>query len=207
MTTELILYTNPMSRGRIARWALEETGTEYKTEILEYATSMKADEYLALNPMGKVPAIRHGDQFITEGAAICAYLADAFPEAGLAPQPEKRGAYYRWLFFASGPLEAAIMDRALGLEVPPERERSIGYGNFALTMDTLEHAVSQNAYIAGDQFTLADVYFGSQIGWGLQFKTVEERPGFAEYWARVSDRPAYRRAAELDDALIPQEQS
>lgn len=207
MTTELILYTNPMSRGRIARWALEETGADYKTEILEYATSMKADEYLALNPMGKVPAIRHGDQFITEGAAICAYLADAFPEAGLAPQPQDRGAYYRWLFFASGPLEAAIMDRALGLEVPPERERSIGYGNFTLTMDTLEHAVSQNDYIAGSRFTLADVYFGSQIGWGLQFKTIEDRPGFAEYWARVSDRPAHRRAAELDDALIPPEQS
>lgn len=207
MTTELVLYTNPMSRGRVARWALEETGADYRTEILDYATSMKSDEYLALNPMGKVPAIRHGEQIITEGAAICAYLAEAFPEAGLAPRPEERGAYYRWLFFASGPLEAAIIDRALGVEIPPERERMVGYGNFKLAMDTLEHAVAQNDYIAGDRFTLADVYFGSQVGWGLQFKSIEERPGLADYWARVSDRDAHRRAAELDDALIPQEES
>lgn len=207
MTEELVFYTNPMSRGRIARWALEETGAEYRTEVLDYGTSMKSEAYRALNPMGKVPAIGHGQQFITEGAAICAYLAEAFPEAGLAPRPQERGAYFRWLFFASGPLEAATIDRALGVEVPPERERMVGYGNFSLAMDTLEHAVKQNDYMAGDRFTLADVYFGSQVGWGLQFKSIDERPGLAEYWARVSDRPAYRRAAELDDALIPQEES
>ena len=116
MNDSLILYTNPMSRGRIARWMLEEIGAPYRTEIVEFGPTMKAPEYLAINPMGKVPAIRHGETVVTECAAICAYLADAFPDADLAPPLAERGAYYRWLFFAAGPLEAAITDRDLGME-------------------------------------------------------------------------------------------
>ena len=117
MADELVLYTNPMSRGRIARWMLEEVGQPYRAEILEYAGSMKAPDYLAINPMGKVPALRHGDTIVTEAAAICAYLADVFPEAGLAPPPGSRlrGPYYRWLFFAAGPIEAANTNKALNL--------------------------------------------------------------------------------------------
>ncbi len=203
MSDELVFYTNPMSRGRIARWMLEEVGAPYRTEILEYGTTMKAPDYLAINPMGKVPAIRHGDQVVTESAAICAYLADAFPDAGLAPVFDARGAYYRWLFFASGPSEAAITNRALGLEVPVDKQATIGYGNFETVMNVLEKAVDGGRYIAGDRFSAADVYVGSQIGWGLQFKTIESRPGFEAYWARVSDREAYRRANELDDVAMP----
>jgi glutathione S-transferase len=112
---DLTLYTNPMSRGRIARWMVEEVGQPYDTVLLEYGGSMKGADYLAINPMGKVPAIRHGETIVTEGAAICAYLADAFPEAGLAPPPAERGAYYRWLFFGAGPLEQAVNAQALGL--------------------------------------------------------------------------------------------
>ncbi len=205
MSDELVLYTNPMSRGRLARWMLEEVGATYRTEVLEYGTTMKSPEYLAINPMGKVPAIRHGDVVITECAAICAYLADAFPDAGLAPPPPERGPYYRWLFFAAGPLEAAVIDRALGVDVPSEKERMVGYGNLETVTDALEEAVSGGGYIASDRFSAADVYCGSHIGWGLQFETLEERPGFAEYWKRVSDRDAYRRANELDDALMPDE--
>jgi len=109
MTEELVFYTHPMSRGRIVRWMLEEVGQPYQTELLDFATTMRAPAYLAINPMGKVPALRHGEIVVTEAAAICAYLADAFPEAGLAPPPgdKRRGAYYRWLFFAAGPLDAA----------------------------------------------------------------------------------------------------
>ena len=117
MTDDLVFYTNPMSRGRIARWMLEEVGCSYRTELLEYGTTMKAADYLAINPMGKVPAIRHGDTIVTECAAICAYLADVFPDAGLAPPPDARGAYYRWLFFAAGPLEAAVVNHSLGFEM------------------------------------------------------------------------------------------
>ena len=109
---------------------LEETGAPYRTEILDYGTTMKAPDYLSINPMGKVPAIRHGDAVVTECAAICAYLADAFPGAGLAPPPEERGAYYRWMFFAAGPLEAAATNRSLGLEVPDEKRGMVGYGSF-----------------------------------------------------------------------------
>jgi len=202
---EIVFYTNPMSRGRLARWMLEEVGAPYRTEVLEYDATMKSPEYLAINPMGKVPAIRHGDVVVTECAAICAYLADAFPETELAPPPHERGPYYRWLFFAAGPLEAAVIDRALGVEVPAEKERMVGYGNFQRVMDTLERAVSGDGYIAGERFSAADVYFGSHVGWGLRFESIEPRPGFADYWARVSDRDAYRRANELDDALMSRE--
>ena len=202
MSAELVFYTNPMSRGRIVRWMLEEVGQPYRTEVLDYATTLKAPEYLAINPMGKVPAIKHGNTVVTECAAICAYLADAFPEAGLAPSLNERGPYYRWLFYAAGPVESAVMNRAMGFEVPPGRERMAGYGSFAAVMDVLEQAVSKTPYIAGDRFTAADVYFGSQIGWGLQFGSMEKRPGFAEYYTRLAARPANIRAREIDDALI-----
>lgn len=203
MARELTFYTNPMSRGRIARWMLEEVGAQYETVLLEYDTTMKAPEYLAINPMGKVPAIKHGDTVVTEAAAICAYLADTFPDAGLAPSAAERGAYYRWLFFAAGPLESAAVNRALGLEVPAEKAAMSGYGQFAHVMDALEQALSGRSFIAGDRFTAADVYLGAHLSWGLQFETVEARPGFAEYAKRATDRDAYRRATALDDAAMP----
>lgn len=200
----LVFYTNPMSRGRIVRWMLEEVGQPYETELVGYGPAMKSDAYRAINPMGKVPALTHGDVVVTECAAICAYLADAFPEAGLAPPPgsRERGAYYRWLFYAAGPVEAAVTNKALGVEVPAERRGMAGYGSFEDVMDTLEKAVAAGPYVCGARFTAADVYFGSQIGWGLQFGSMEKRPGFAEYWARISDRPAHRNAREIDDGLI-----
>ncbi len=202
MADDLIFYTNPMSRGRIARWMLEEVGAPYRTELLEYGTTMKAPGYLAINPKGKVPAIRHGQTVVTEGAAICAYLADAFPAVGLAPPPAERAAYYRWLFFAAGSVEAAVTNKSLGFEVPAGREMMAGYGDFAQVMDVLDAAVSKSDFIAGDAFSAADVYFGSQIGWGLRFNSIDKRPAFEAYWAPISDRPAAIRAREIDGALI-----
>jgi glutathione S-transferase len=209
MADELIFYTNPRSRGRIVRWMLEEIGQPYRTEVLDYGTTMKAPAYLAINPMGKVPALRHGDMVVTEAAAICAYLADAFPQAGLAPPhgDRLRGPYYRWLFFAAGPVEAAVSNKAFGFVVPPEREGTIGYGSFQRVMDTLEQAVSGGNYLVGDKFTAADVYAGSQIGFGLMFKTFEPRPAFQHYWQRISVRPAYARARALDEALMAKQQA
>jgi glutathione S-transferase len=202
MADELVLYTNPMSRGRIARWMLEEVGQPYKTEVLNYTSTMKAPAYLAINPMGKVPALRHGDTAVTETAAICAYLADAFPQAGLAPPSgsKLRGPYYRWLFFTAGPVEAALTNKALGFEVPPDRERMMGYGNIAQALDTLEAAVSRGDHLVGNSFTAADLYVGSHIGFGMMFGTLDKRPAFEKYWQRVSSRPACVRARELDDA-------
>lgn len=202
MSEDLVFYTNPMSRGRIARWMLEETGVDYTTEILEFGTTIKDAPYLGINPMGKVPAIRHGDTIVTECAAICAYLADAFPQAGLAPPTTQRGLYYRWMFFAAGPLEAAVTNRSLGFEVPAEKTRMAGYGTYADVMDTLEKAVSANAFIAGDRFSAADVYVGSHIAWGLNFGSIDKRPAFVDYFGRVSDRDAYRRAGDLDNAAM-----
>ena len=201
MTSDLVFYTNPMSRGRIVRWMLEETGASYRTEVLEYGTTMKSAEYLAINPMGKVPAIRHGDTVVTEAAAICAWLADAFPEAGLAPPAGDRGAWYRWLFFAAGPLEAATTNRFLGFEPPADKEGMVGYGNYVSVMNTLEHALAGGGYVAGERFSAADVYVGSHVGWGLQLGSIEKRPTFADYWSRLEGREARRRAEEIDDAL------
>ncbi|WP_117195664.1 glutathione S-transferase family protein [Rhizobium terrae] len=200
MTEELVLYTNPMSRGRIARWMVEEVGVPYRTEILHFGTTMKGEAYKTVNPMGKVPAVVHAGRTVTECAAICAYLADAFPQAGLAPPTTDRADYYRWMFFAAGPLEAAVSNRALGFEVPKERERMIGYGTYADVLDTLEKAVRTNPYIAGDRFSAADVYVGAQIGWGLQFGTIEKRAAFEQYFGRLALREAYRRATEKDNA-------
>ncbi|HUD87213.1 MAG TPA: glutathione S-transferase family protein [Xanthobacteraceae bacterium] len=209
MADELILYTNPMSRGRIARWMLEETGQPYKMEVLDYATTMKAPAYLAINPMGKVPALRHGDAVVTETAAICAYLADAFPQCRLAPPPghHLRAPYYRWLFFTAGPVEAAISNKALGFVVPPERERMMGYGNITQVMTALEQAVSRSDYLVGDGFTAADLYVGTALGFGMMFGTIEKRPAFEQYWQRLAARPACVRAKELDDALVAQQKA
>jgi glutathione S-transferase len=207
--TSLTLYTNPMSRGRIARWMLEEVGCDYETVLLEYGTTMKSADFLAVNPMGKVPAIRHGDTVVTEAAAICAYLADAFPDAGLAPPPgnPRRGPYYRWLFFAAGPVEAAVTGKALGLLAPPDKAAMAGYGTFEATIDALESAVREGPYICGDQFTAADVYVGSQIGWGMMFGTIEKRPAFEAYFGRLQQRPAAQRANQLDEELSTQVQN
>ena len=204
MADELVFYTNPMSRGRIVRWMLEEVGEAYRTEILEYGTTMKAPEYLCINPMGKVPALRHGETVVTECAAICAYLADAFPEAGLAPAPgdRLRGPYYRWLFFAAGPLDAATTDKALGVEVPPERRALVGYGSLADVLDVLEATIADREYLVSDRFSAADVYVGSHLGWGMRFGMVEKRPTFERYFERLSARPAAIRARKIDEALM-----
>jgi glutathione S-transferase len=208
MADELVFYTHPQSRGRIARWMLEEIGQPYRTELFDYGTTMKAPAYLAINPMGKVPAIRHGDTVVTEAAAICAYLADAFPAAHLAPPPgdRLRGPYYRWLFYGAGPLEAAWTNKAMGFVVPPERERMAGYGRFETVVHVLEQAVSRSEYVVGDSFTAADVYIGSGIGFGMQFGMIEKRPAFEQYCQRLSARPAALRAKEIDDALAAQQQ-
>lgn len=203
MPNELVFYTHPMSRGRIVRWMLEEVGQPYRTELLDYATTMKGADYLAINPMGKVPAITHGDVVVTEGAAICAYLADAFPQAGLAPPTTERGDYYRWLFFAAGPVEAAVTAKSLGFEPKPEQQRMAGFGSLAHVLAALEKAVAAHEFIAGDRFSAADVYVGAQIGWGLQFGSIDKRPAFTDYWERLTTRPAAVRAREIDDALIP----
>jgi glutathione S-transferase len=208
MTDELILYTHPMSRGRIVRWMLEEVGAPYRAEIIEFGPAMKTPAYLAVNPMGKVPAIRHGDTVVTEAAAICAYLADAFPQAGLAPAAgdRLRGPYYRWLFFAAGPVEAAVNNKSLGFIVAKEKEGMIGYGRFADVVTALEQAVSAGDYLLGSRFSAADVYVGAHIGWGMQFGTLEKRPAFERYWERLRTRPAAERASTIDNKLMAERQ-
>ncbi|MCD2316423.1 glutathione S-transferase family protein [Sphingomonas sp. IC-11] len=198
--SDLIFYTNPMSRGRIARWMLEEVGAPYETRLVDWTD--KPADFLAANPMAKVPTIIHRGQVVTEAGAIIAYLADAFPEAELAPAPAQRAAYYRWMFFAAGPLEAATTDRALGVAPTAEQQGMVGYGSLDRVVQALKGAVSADTYIAGERFTAADVYVGSHISWGLQFGSLPNCEEFDRYLARLMDRPAAVRAREIDDALI-----
>lgn len=200
---ELTFYTNPMSRGQITRWMLEEVGADYDTVVLDYATTLKGPDYLAINPMGKIPAIVHDGNIVTEGAAICAYLADAYPDAGLAPTTAaERAAYYRWLFFAAGPIEAAVTDKSMGVTPNEQQQRMAGYGTFDTMVDVLDRQIATHSYVCGDRFTAADVYFGSQILWGTQFGTLPTRDSFAAYAERLTARPAYQKAKKIDGDLI-----
>ncbi len=202
--SDLVLYTNPQSRGRIAHWMLEELGEPYETRYLDYSSSMKEAAYLAVNPMGKVPALTHKGAVITEVPAICAYLANAFPDKGLQPAAgtAAAAAYYRWLFFAAGPLEQAITTRTMGWEVTPEGQRTLGFGSYAATLDALETAFDSGPYICGEQFTAADVYVGAHLTWGLMFETIEKRPKFVEYVDRIAVRPAAVRANKINEEQL-----
>lgn len=195
---DLVFYTNPLSRGQIVRWMLEEVGVPYRQVLLDYDTTMKGAEYLQINPMGKVPAIVHKGHVVTECAAICAYLADAFPAAGLAPSTTERADYYRWLFFAAGPLEAAVIDRNLNVTVPEDKRRMVGYGTFEQTVEVMASAVTKSPYIAGERFSAADVYVGSHLIWGVQFGSLPKRPEFDAYTARLLQRSAYQKAQAID---------
>jgi len=196
----LTFYTNPMSRGRIARVMLEEIGEPYETVVLDYGTSMKAPGYLAVNPMGKVPAVVHDGAVVTECAAICTYLAMAFPEKGL--MAEDRAAFFRWMFFAAGPLEQAVVNSSFGWKpATPHEAGRTGYGSLDDVVRTLAGHLAAHDYIADGCFTAADVYVGSQIGWGLQFGTLPADPAFIAYWNRIKDRPA-RAAAEAKDNAV-----
>ena len=202
MPTDLTFFTHPMTRGRCVRWMLEEIGTPYDTVALEFQTTMKADEFLAINSMGKVPVIRHAGTIVTEAAAICAYLADAFPDVGLAPATTARGDYYRWLFFGAGPLDQAVTMNALGFEVPPDGVGTVGTRPLPQVIDALAKALSQHAFLAGDAFTAADVYVGFNVGFGLRFGTIEPNGTLQSYWDRISDREAFQRASDMDDTLL-----
>jgi glutathione S-transferase len=198
----LTFYTNPMSRGRIARWMLEEIGQPYETVVLEYYTTMKAPAYLAVNPMGKVPALVHDGKVVTENAAICTYLAMTFPEAGL--MAEDKAAYFRWMFFAAGPVEQAVVNTGFGwLPEGPQQKRRAGYGDLGDVLAALTGHLEAHDYVADGRFTAADVYVGSQLGWPMQSGTIPANAVLSAYWARLNERPAYQAASAKDNALIP----
>ncbi|WP_315759977.1 glutathione S-transferase family protein [Sphingomonas sp. Y38-1Y] len=202
MAADLTLYTNPMSRGQIGRWMVHETGLSHDVVLLDYGTTMKASDYLAINPMGKVPAIVHKGQVVTEAAAICAYLAEVVPERELAPHLGERGDYYRWMFFAAGPLEQAVITRSLGFEVAADKQAMVGFGSYDQTVAALEGWLKTHDYVAARRFTAADVHVGSHVMWGLGFGTLPKLPAFEAYAARLAGRPAAQSAKAADDALI-----
>ena len=199
--SEIVIYTNPQSRGRIVHWMLEELGEPYITEWIDYGEQMKGSDYVAVNPMGKVPAITLNGAVVTETAAICTFLAVSFPDRGLVPGADAStlADFYRWMFFAAGPMEAATTARSMAWEVPEERQRMVGFGSYQDTMDTLELALGKGPFICGDQFTAVDVYLGSGLNWGMLFGTIEKRPKFEEYVQRLVARPAALRADQINE--------
>ena len=201
----LIFYHNPQSRGRIVRWILEEVGQPYETEVIPY-DRMKSAEYLAVHPLGKVPAIKHRGKIVTECAAICAYLADVFPEAGLGPREDEKADYYRWMFYAAGPWEQAGTNHMMGWDPPADKERMFGYGNYEKAISAVDELLSLRDYVCGDRFTAADVYLGSQIMFPMQFGMLAERDSFVKYRDRLQQRAAYKRATEIDEKIIEEMQ-
>ena len=199
MTTPITFYTHPFSRGRVTRWMLEETGLPYSTEVLQYGSTMKAPAYLAINPMGKVPAIKHGDTVVTENAAILMYLADLAPGKKLAPAAGSpaRGPYYRWIAFM-GVVEALLTAKSAGTLAKPEQA---GYGSEADLLATLEGAVRGRDHLAGDDFSAADLFVAASIGFYLHFKMLEPHPEFVRFAQLHSQRPAAQRANAIDDEL------
>jgi glutathione S-transferase len=203
MSEELVFYSSPMSRGRIVHWMLEEVGVPYRFEVVNLDTQdQKKPGFLALNPMGKVPAIVHRGTVVTECGAICAYLADAFPAARLAPPTDSslRGTYYRWLFFGGGCVEAAVIDRMLARPAA-SRPGALGYGSYEDTIATLAKALTPGPHILGSQFSAADVYIGSQIAFGMMMKALDPQPVFENYVNRLQERPAYKRFMEKSDQI------
>jgi glutathione S-transferase len=197
-------WTNPMSRGQIAHWMLEELGQPYQTNWLDWGpTGNKSAQFLAVNPMGKVPTIRHDGKVVTEAAAICLYLADAFPQAGLKPSGAVLADYYRWTIFAAGPVEQAVTAKALGWQVPEGRDSMAGFGSFDAAIGALDRALADRPFVCGDTFTAADVYVGSTVDWGLMFGSIPTTPAFEAYAGRLRERKAYKQAKAINAAKMP----
>lgn len=201
-------WTNPMSRGQIAHWMMEELGQPYTTNWLDWGPGgNKSAEYLAVNPMGKVPTIRHDGKVVTEAAAICLYLAEAFPQAKLKPDAAGLADYYRYTFFCAGPMEQAITANAMKWEVPEGRDMMAGFGTYENAVNALEKMLSDRDYVCGKTFTAADVYVGSTVDWGLSFKSIPTRPAFEAYAARLRERPAYKSFKAINAARIAEMQA
>lgn len=202
MADEIVFYTNPQSRGAMTHWMLEETGCPYRIEVKQFGPELKSPDYLAINPMGKVPAIKHGETVVTETGAILCYLADAFPQAKLAPPVGGRGPYYRWLFFVAGCCEPALGNKSAGWNPTPELQPRFGYGSYELTIDTVAKAVEGRRFIAADHFTAADLYMASFLHWGMMFGVIDKRPAFEAYVKPHLERPAAKRAEEQAAKLM-----
>ena len=203
-------FTNPMSRGQIVRWALHEVGAAFETELVDWQA--KPDALTKANPMGKVPTLVHHDgdhiHVVTECAAICHYFAEMHPNAGLLPDRHEKADYFRLLFFAAGPVEQAVTSRSMGWDVDdPQKQGMLGFGSYDRAMDAFETLIADSDYVCGDRFTMADVYVGAQVDWGLSFGSIPKRQVFEDYAARLRERPAYKEAKAIDMKLIEEQQN
>jgi glutathione S-transferase len=206
MSEEVVFYHNPMSRGRMVHWMLEETGAPYRLELINFEKGEnRKPAFLAVNPMGKIPAIVHRDTVVTETGAIITFLADAFPSNKLAPAigDPARGTYLRWMFFGQGCIEPAFIDRMLARPAA-DKPTAVGYGSYDDVVRATEKALTPGPYLLGSRFSAADVYIGSQLAFGMMMKILDPRPAFQSYVGLLAERPAYRRFSEQGDKLAAQ---
>ena len=206
---DFTFFFNPMSRSQIARWALHEVKADYDPVLVEWGN--KPDALLAANPMGKLPTIIHhasaGDLVVSEAAAVCHYLAEASAPA-LLPQGAEKAPYFRWLFFASGPVEAAVTAKSMGFDPGDDarKQMTAGWGTYDRVVNALDAWLSSNDFVCGTRFTMADVYVGSQVDWGMQFGTLPKLASFEAYAEQVRARPAYQAAKAIDNKLMAEMQ-
>ena len=201
---KLTLYTNPHSRGTNVRWMLEECGADYDTVGVPFGAEMKAPAYRAINPMGKVPALTHGDTVLTETVAIITWLAERYPEKALIPAAgsDARGEYYRWLCFALH-LEYAAVDRWRGVENNAEQRKAIGYGDFDTAFAVLQERLRGREYLIGDRFSALDLYYSGLLAWLIhRVQVLPADAVYLDYMQRHLARPAHQRAVALDEALL-----
>ena len=200
-------FHNPMSRAAIARWALEEAGVDYETVLVDWQDKPK--ELLDANPMGKLPTIIHHhnghDHVVTEAAAVCHYVAEQHAPQLLA-KSEEMADYFRWLFFAAGPVEQAVTAKSMGWDVPEDKQGMAGFGSYDRAVDALDSWLQSHDYVCGDRFTMADVYVGSQVIWGLMFGALPERDSFKVYRDRCEAREGRKAARAIDDKMIAEMQ-
>lgn len=203
---KIVLYTHPQSRGRNVVWMLEECGAEYETVLMNFGEDLHSPAYLAVNPMGKLPALKYGDTVITEASAIITFLADLFPQAKLAPAQVdgQRGEYYRWLFYTASSVEAALMEVAFQLPIQPSMRKSLGYGSMEQVIATLDGQLSKQSYLLGEHFQGCDLLLAGLLMFAIRSGALSPTPAMQAYLARITERAAYQKMLQMGEAQMAQ---
>ena len=203
---KIVLYTHPQSRGRNVVWMLEECGAEYETVLMNFGEDLHSPAYLAVNPMGKLPALKYGDTVITEASAIITFLADLFPQAQLAPAQVdgQRGEYYRWLFYTANSVEAALMEVAFQFPIQPAMRKSLGYGSMEQVIATLDVQLSKQSYLLGEHFQSCDLLLAGLLMFAIRTGTLSPTPNMQAYLGRITERTAYQKMLQIGEKQMAQ---
>lgn len=198
---KMVLYTHPKTRGRNVVWMLEECGAEYETVLVNLSSGLQDPDFLAINPMGKLPALQYGDAVITEAAAIITFLADLYPQAQLAPSvgTAERGGYYRWLFFSVNSVEAALMEAAFHFNITPDMRKTLGYGSLERVLQTIDSQLAKQPYLLGNAFQSCDLVLSGLLMLAIRSKTLTPTAAMQDYLARIMARPAFQAMLTISE--------